>query len=238
MSGEGTTQRWRRSMRALLASLAPPVLRAIAVCIVWSLRVEYRNDEPVRTRWARGERVILSFWHGQQVLVPLFASSTQLCVMVSHSRDGEMATKILRAWQVVTVRGSASRGAVSGFLRLVRTFRGGANLAVMPDGPRGPRQTVKPGVVHLAKALGAPIYPVGCAADRAIRLRSWDRLMIPLPFARVRVEVGEPIAVTAESDAEQLEASRAAVEAALLTLTGAAEARLGRQSSPAPAHAA
>lgn len=229
---------WRRPLRSVLAALAPPLLRAVILFIVWTLRVEYRGDAALQARWANGERVLLGFWHNRQVLVPLLARFAPLCIMVSHSRDGEMATKILRAWDVATVRGSASRGAVSGFLRLVRAYRGGANLAVMPDGPRGPRYVAKPGIVALAKTLDTPIYPVACAISRAVALRSWDRLLIPVPFARVLVTVGEPLGVPGDADAAQVEAIRATLDERLAALTDAAELELAQPAPAAARHAA
>jgi lysophospholipid acyltransferase (LPLAT)-like uncharacterized protein len=127
---------------------------------------------------------------------------------------------------VATVRGSASRGAVGGFLRLVDAYRRGHDLAVLPDGPRGPRYVAKPGVVHLAKAVGSPIFPVAYAASRAARLRSWDRLIIPLPFARVLVQIGEPLEVPSHANAEQLDRCRAELEHRLIALTQAVESQV------------
>jgi lysophospholipid acyltransferase (LPLAT)-like uncharacterized protein len=238
MSGAATTRRWRRPLRSLLAALAPPLLRTVCRLIIWSLRVEYRGEAALRARWASGGRAVLSFWHNRQLLLPLMASFAPMCVMVSHSRDGEMATKVLRAWRVETVRGSASRGAVAGFLRLARAYRDGHNLAVLPDGPRGPRYVAKPGVVYLAKTLDTPIYPMTYAASRAVALRSWDGLIIPLPFARVLVEVGEPLSVPADADAAQLEALRATLDERLRGLTDAVEAEMTRRSPAATRRAA
>jgi lysophospholipid acyltransferase (LPLAT)-like uncharacterized protein len=121
------------------------------------------------------------------------------------------------------VRGSATRGAVGGFVRLVHAFRTGYNLAVIPDGPRGPRHTAKPGVIRLAKATGAPLFPVSYAASRCVRLGSWDRLMIPLPFARVTVVVGEPILVERRAGEVELEEQRRVLEARLAELGRRAE---------------
>ena len=238
MSGGATTRRWRRPLRSLLAALAPPLLRIVCRFIVWSLRVEYRGDAPLRARWASGGRAILSFWHNRQLLVPMMASFAPMCLMVSHSRDGELATQVLRAWHIETVRVSASRGAVGGFLRLARAYRAGQNLTVLPDGPRGPRYVAKPGVVYLAKTLDAPIYPMAYAASRAIALRSWDRSIIPLPFARVLVEIGEPLTVPAEADAAQLEAIRAALDERLRGLTESVDSEMARRSPAAARHAA
>ena len=172
---------WWRPFRKILARLAPPLLRIVLRLLQATLRIDWINADPLRARWARGEQAIVSFWHNRLLLLPVIGDGRPICVMVSQHRDGEIATQLLSAWGVSTVRGSASRGAVGGFLRLVDAYRRGHNLAVLPDGPRGPRYVVKPGIVHLAKALGSPIFPVAYAASRAARLRSWDRLIIPLP---------------------------------------------------------
>jgi lysophospholipid acyltransferase (LPLAT)-like uncharacterized protein len=146
-----------------------------------------------------------------------------MCALASQHRDGEIATRALAAWGIQMVRGSATRGAVGGFLRLVHAFRAGYNLAVIPDGPRGPRHSAKPGVIRLAKATGAPIFPVSYAASRSLRLGSWDRLMIPLPFARVTVVVGGPLRVPRRAEESELEERRRDLEGRLAELGRRAE---------------
>jgi lysophospholipid acyltransferase (LPLAT)-like uncharacterized protein len=192
----------------------------------WTLRVDTVGAEALRARWARGERAIVTFWHNRQLMLPMVAEGRRICIMVSHHRDGEIATQVLRGWGVTTVRGSASRGAVGGFLRLVEAYRRGHNLAVAPDGPRGPIYVVKPGAVYLAKAVGSPIFPAAYAASRVARLRSWDRLMVPLPFARVRIEFGEPLEVPTDATAAQLDHCRAELEDRLNRLTQSVDATI------------
>jgi len=215
---------WWKPYRKRLAGLAPPLLRVLLRLLQWTLRVEYRGAEGLHARWARGEQAIIAFWHNRLLVLPVIAAGRPICIMVSRHRDGEIATNLLAAWGVTTVRGSASRGAVGGFLRLVDAYRRGHNLAVLPDGPRGPRYVAKPGVVHLAKAVGGPIYPMAYAATRAVRLRSWDRLIVPLPFARVLIEIGEPLAVPPHASAEQLADCRGELERRLALLTESVEA--------------
>ena len=216
---------WRRWILNGLARLVPPVLRVVSRLLVWTLRVDYIGDAALRARWARGEQAIVAFWHDRLLLVPLIAAGVPMCIMVSHHRDGEMVTEVLHAWGVSTVRGSATRGAVSGFLRLVGAYRRGQNLTILPDGPRGPRYVAKPGAIHLAKAVAAPIYPVAYAASRSLRVRSWDRLVIPLPFSRLLVEVGAPLSVPPDADEQRLAGCRAALEDALNALIESVEAK-------------
>jgi lysophospholipid acyltransferase (LPLAT)-like uncharacterized protein len=170
--------------------------------------------------------VIVAFWHNRLLMMPLLAAGVPVSIMVSHHRDGEIATRALALWGIRTVRGSSTRGGVSGFLRLVEAFRRGDTLAVIPDGPRGPRYEAKPGVIRLAKATGATIFPVSCAVSRSLNLRSWDRLIIPLPFARVAFLAGEPIDVSRSAQGADLEAHRCDLANQLTELTRAAELRL------------
>ena len=217
----------RRRVLARLADLGPWLLRPLLYALQVSLRVEYAGDAELRARWARGERAIVAFWHNRLLILPVIASGVPFCIMVSQHRDGELATGLLAAWGISTVRGSATRGAVGGFLRLVDAYRGGDNLAVIPDGPRGPRYVAKPGVVHLAKAIDAPIYPLAYAASRAWRVKSWDRLLVPYPFSRIRIAIDSPLVVPHDATAEQVAAIRADLESRLNTLTHALEAQLG-----------
>lgn len=219
-------RRFRRAWRELLAALAPPLLNALCRFVVWTMRVEYRSAESLRACGARGERVIVAFWHDRLLMMPLIGAGAPMCVMISASRDGEMATRLLSRWGVTTVRGSTSRGAVGGFFRLVDAYRRGNNLVVLPDGPRGPRHTAKAGVIHLAKALHAPIYPAAFAVTRPLRLKSWDRLIIPLPFGRMLIAVGERLDVPPKADAEALESCRAELERRLVAVTASVEAEM------------
>jgi hypothetical protein len=208
-----------RLAEAIGPSLASAALRAIG----WTLRLRLLDDPDLLGRWSRGDKAVVAFWHDRLLVMPLFVKGIPMCVLASQHRDGEIATRALAAWGVHIVRGSATRGAVGGFLRLVHAFRSGYNIAVVPDGPRGPRHSVKPGVIHLAKATGAPIFPVSYAASRFVRLGGWDRLMIPLPFARVAVVVGEPLEVTRRADEAELEERRQVLEFRLAELGRRAE---------------
>jgi lysophospholipid acyltransferase (LPLAT)-like uncharacterized protein len=216
-------QRWWKPFRHTLARVAPPLLTVVLRVLRWTVRIDTVGGEPLQARWAGGERAIVAFWHNRLLMLPLIADGQPTCILVSQHRDGEIATTLLGAWGVSTVRGSATRGAVRGFLRLVDAYRRGQNVVVVPDGPRGPRYVAKPGVVYLAKALGSPIYPVAFAANRAARLGSWDGLVIPLPFARVRIQFGEPLQVPRDASAQQLDGCRIELERRLNALTEAVE---------------
>src|SRR5206468_3474041 len=103
-------------------------------------------------------------------------------------------------------------------LEMVRSIEDGCDAVITPDGPRGPAEVVQPGVITLAKVSGIPITPVSCSVSRCIRLKSWDRFIIPLPFARCHVFVGKPIEVPRDADAETLEKLRLQLQEAIKRL--------------------
>ncbi|HYD50199.1 MAG TPA: lysophospholipid acyltransferase family protein [Terriglobales bacterium] len=224
---------------ALLLGLAPRLLSAALRLLSWTLRLEYRGTEELLQRWQRGEPSLLSCWHNRVLIMPLACQlkprSAQrgdrgIAILVSASRDGEIASRALNGWGIAAVRGSAARGGAAGFLQLLRAHRRGYDLALIPDGSRGPRYVAKAGAVHLARATGAPLWPVSYAASRFLQLRSWDRLIIPLPFARVVLVAGDPMQVTRDSDDAALELARLELERRLNQVTAAAEDAVGRHS--------
>ncbi len=220
--------RWREAQMTALTVVGPPLLYAVLWLLVRTLRVEIEGLDRVRERWRRGERVVLAFWHGRLLALATAASRIEVrpCILVSQHRDGEIATRILRRWGVETVRGSTSRGAIAGLRGLLRAHRDGYDLALGPDGPRGPCCEAKAGVVQIASATGADLFPVGAAGDRVWRLRSWDRMIIPKPFSRLLLIVGEPLSVAPDADERAVEAARAQIQTTLNELTAAAERRM------------
>jgi lysophospholipid acyltransferase (LPLAT)-like uncharacterized protein len=218
--------RWRTALFKTITGAAPPVVSAVLYLLSKTLRLRTFGMEDLFARWACGECVIAAFWHNRLLMMPLVNPGQPICVMVSAHRDGEIAVRALRRWNIHAVRGSATRGGARGLLQLIRAHRDGFNLAVVPDGPTGPCYSAKPGVIQVARLTGAAVFPVSYAASRAMRLRSWDRLLVPLPFARVAVVVGEPISAPRDADAEQIETLRKTLENRLNDLNRRAEVHL------------
>ena len=219
----GRRRQWRARMLALLVVTGPYLISAALWLLSKVVRIRFVNAETLFGRWQRGEQVIVAFWHDRLVMMPIAYGGHKLCIMNSQHRDGEIATRALARWGIRSVRGSATRGGVAGFMQLVNAFRDGYDLAVVPDGPRGPRHVVKPGIIHLARATGAPIIPVTYAATRKRQLRSWDRLMIPLPFSQVLYVAGESLEVPRNTTDEEIEAKRRTLEERLNQITERAE---------------
>ena len=191
MSDDRAAARERRVRR--LATVGTMVLRALAS--TWRVRVA---NAAVRDA-LRGTPFIYVLWHGE--LLPLLWAHRDrgVAVMISEHSDGEIIARVAHSLGYRTVRGSTSRGAARALLGACREIESGVNLAVTPDGPRGPAHSVAPGAAAIAQRTGAPLLPVSATASSAWRLRSWDRFMIPRPFATITIAYADPIYVTAGS---------------------------------------
>jgi 3-deoxy-D-manno-octulosonic-acid transferase len=217
--------------RALLA-LGPP-LGALAVRALASTLSITRDEQTVRPFWQAGAPVIYALWHGHILLPPLLYGTRRARVMASPSRDGELVTRYMRRFGLEAVRGSSSRRG-SGALRLLaRSLDEGRDVVVVPDGPRGPAQVAKPGIVRLARLSGAAIVPLAVGASSEWRLSSWDAFRIPRPFARCVARFGDPIYVPHAIDHGGEERARAQVEASLRALASAVDLE-AREDGDAP----
>lgn len=177
------------------------VIRLLAV--TW--RVREHNGAVYRTALAAGQRVIYTLWHGELLPLLWHHRGQGVVVVISEHRDGEIIARIAEGFGFATVRGSTSRGANRALIGLVRAVESGRSAAVTPDGPRGPAHVFAPGAAIAAQRTGVPIIPVRVDASRSWRLKSWDRFLIPKPFARIDVHYGALTPVQAETPREAAE---------------------------------
>jgi lysophospholipid acyltransferase (LPLAT)-like uncharacterized protein len=205
------------------------VLAWAPALVAWGVRLlgltlSIRRDErAVEPLWQAGAPVIYAVWHGQILLLPLLYGRRAVCVLASRSRDGEMLTRYIGRFGIEAVRGSSSRGGAAALRHLARWLEGGHEVVVVPDGPRGPAEVVKPGIVGLARLSGAAIVPVAVGASSEWRLGSWDGFRIPRPFSRCVARFGEPIHVARVVDRRAEAAAREEVEAALHALSSSVD---------------
>lgn len=141
----------------------------------------------------RGDSVLYAFWHGVQLPLIYTHRNMGIRIMISRSRDGSLVSAVCEKMGFDPVRGSSSKGGTSAARELVEALRKGLPGAITPDGPRGPAEMVKKGVSLISRRGGVPAVPYGAAAFPAIRLRSWDRFLVPLPFAALCVSEGRPV---------------------------------------------
>jgi len=142
-----------------------------------------------------------------------------LAAMVSASRDGAFLTAVLEGFKVQPVRGSTSRRGRQALLEMTRWAERGYDLAITPDGPRGPRYQVQPGIISLAQITGLPIIPFSYRLNWKLQIKSWDRFQIPIPFARCEVRALPPIRVPREADAMERERLRVQLEQTMMSIT-------------------
>ncbi len=166
-----------------------------------------------------GTPVIFVFWHGR--LLPLIHGHRHqgAVVLVSEHGDGEYITRILERFGFGTVRGSSTRGGVRGLKGLIRAARQGYDLAVTPDGPRGPNRELKPGALTVARMTGLPLIPIGVGASSGWRADSWDRFLVPRPFSTVRIAYGEPCYIARDAAEAEVEDTVRTVTQALADLS-------------------
>lgn len=204
MSGGESRARWWTPIAAWLAFVVLWLLHA-------TLRVRVDGTLPV-------ERAVYAFWHGeQQLILPLVRRrARRVAVLTSLSADGRLQAAILRRLGLEVVSGSSSRGGAAGLQGLVRRVREGADGAVAVDGPRGPRHVAKPGAVQLARLSGVPVVALRARATRVWTFgRSWDRFVVPKPFARVEVEVRAVVSVPSRGGRSALAEGARALTVAL-----------------------
>lgn len=199
--------------------LALGALRALGLTI----RKQYVGGEDLLACWERRQQVILAFWHDRILFMPFSYQGHKACIMNSIHRDGEIITRVIKRFGISAVRGSSTRGWMGGLKGMLEAYQQGYDLIVVPDGPRGPRYQAKPGVLQLARATGAPIFPVACSAAWKLTIPSWDQLIVPLPFSRVRYMAGAKILVPPDASPTLMEEKRIELEHALSQITKEAD---------------
>jgi len=153
-------------MNQLKLWLIPPIGYLALRALGWTLRLRTLHGERPQAFWDSGRPVILAFWHGRQVMLPMGYHGGRLAILISEHRDGELVARIMQRFGFETVRGSTTRGGARALRQLVRLGRDGVGLAVTPDGPKGPRCVAQAGVVELAKLTGLPILPFTFSASK------------------------------------------------------------------------
>jgi lysophospholipid acyltransferase (LPLAT)-like uncharacterized protein len=175
--------------------LARPLLLGLVRTLARTWRIEVAHESRWRVLQERARPQVFLLWH--EALLPLLWQHRQqgIAIIVSEARDGQYLSDLALSLGYRSVRGSSTRGRTRALLGAVRELRAGRSIAFTPDGPRGPRRQLKGGVVVAAQRGGGVIVPIHAEADRAWRLHSWDRFMIPKPLARVSITYGRPFEV-------------------------------------------
>lgn len=197
-------------------------LAFVAACIVKLLMATLRLRVEDNFGFTRDEvkgPVILCFWHNRILAITLSflrkyprKKRGGVTVLTSPSKDGEILAQLMAYMGMGAVRGSSSRRGSQALRELIRLVESGVDIAITPDGPRGPRYKLSPGPIALAQATGAVLMPVTATFSNAFEMKTWDGFRIPLPFSTVTVKIGGLISVPPNLSDEEFEAARANLE--------------------------
>ncbi|MEQ1679961.1 MAG: DUF374 domain-containing protein [Nitrospira sp.] len=172
-------------VRWLKLSVLPPVGAALIRGIARTMRYETRGQEAVDALYREGGHAITAFWHAQQLMIPFGYRGPGAHVLISQHGDGEIIARIITRFGHGAVRGSSTRGGANALRALIKLARSGQDVAVTPDGPKGPRHVAKLGVIQLAKASGLPIVPIAFACSKKNSLRAGTSTWSPIRFRPV-----------------------------------------------------
>ena len=207
-----------RAKAASIAGLVSPLVTSLGS--TWAWRVD--GGEHFDALMRAGRPPIIAFWHGRILPGTVYFRDRDIVVMTSQNFDGEWIARTIARFGYRSARGSTSRGGLRALVQMRRELSSRHAVAFALDGPRGPARVAQPGAVWLAGATGHPVLPFHIEANRYWSTASWDRGMIPKPFARVSIAIGDPFDVT-DTDAETIERSRKDLEIRLASLQRACE---------------
>lgn len=168
------------------------------------------------------ENYIAALWHNRLLLVSIalrrFLPERKGAGLISASRDGDLVSDLTRRFQFDVVRGSSSRLGASAILELSNVLSSGRDVFITPDGPRGPAYELSPGIIFLAQKTGAAVVPINFEYSSCWRVNSWDKFVLPRPFAKVRFIIGPPHRVRPTNSPEEFEAERVRLQTAMMSL--------------------
>jgi len=196
-----------------------------------TLRWEVQGWEAVAELERQGEPCLFCFWHNRLLYIGYHLCRIPLTMLISRSKDGAYIEALSRRYGIEAVRGSSTRGGARALVEMVALARASTrHLGITPGGPKGPLYEVQPGIIALAQKSGRPLVPVTLSATRLHRFASWDRFLLPLPFARVHLRYGAPRVV--EPGRAAFEEERQRLQSELRRLTREADQAAGQPVDP------
>jgi lysophospholipid acyltransferase (LPLAT)-like uncharacterized protein len=188
-----------------------------------TMRFKEINPEIPKTYWGKRNPIIMAFWHGRLLMMPMVYKGTKASFLVSPHRDGQVIGKALERFGFHPILGSTTRRGASGFKKMVKDQKNGSDIAITPDGPKGPRYQVQIGVIELAKLTGRAVLPLTFSASKKKVFKTWDHFLLPYPFSKGVFIWGEPIYVDQNGNHAHLEEKRHLLEKRLNELTDIAD---------------
>lgn len=207
---------WKRK---LSYSLLRPIVKLFISSFWWTCRVEkIIGDEHTLKLIAKGEPIIPCYWHQMQIFGAWYMRKLQkrglkIGFLISPSVDGEISAKLVQSWGAVAIRGSSNRTGARALKDMYNTIiKDKVSPVTTSDGPTGPIHEFKQGAVMLSQLTQTPMLPIAYAASRYWELNSWDKFIIPKPFSRIVISIGEPHNIAKKLSAEEMEGERIKME--------------------------
>ena len=191
--------------------------------LIGTMRIIERPDNYPERIIRQGENIIFAFWHSFMLVPAYTARNLGIKIMISQHTDGEYITRVVERLGFTTIRGSTTRGGAKALLKMIKGSKEGTVLAITPDGPKGPRFTVQPGIVYLSQKTGFPIVPASLGLTSYWELPSWDKFRIPKPFSKAALICGEPIHIPPKLNKSEVEEYRILLEKRLKEMNIEAE---------------
>ena len=214
-------------MHSALLRWGPPLGAGYLRLVGATTRFQSVGEKPVQSLRRSGEPLLGACWHNR-LLGPVVPYRNQnVGVAISQSDDGELISRVVAAFGFVPIRGSSSRGGSQVLRTMLRHLGRGHDVVFTPDGPRGPRYVVQPGLAHLACRTRRPVVPIGVGISPKVVFSSWDRFQLPLPFGRICLHYGEVLRFTRDDPLADVQQR---ISAALTAATEAADRALGVSS--------
>jgi len=211
-------------------------LASLYIRFVWlTSRFEIIGGEAARQYWAEGKPFIMSFWHGRLLMMPYsWDRSKKIGMLISNHRDGELIANTIGHFGLGTIRGSsakegrAAKGGTEALRAMLKMLKENNYVGITPDGPRGPRMRASDGIVAVARMSGVPVISAAYATKARIKLGSWDRFLVPLPFTKGVIVWSEPLFISKDKGPKAAEAARLQIETMMNDLCDKADQMVGQ----------
>ncbi|MEQ9490233.1 MAG: lysophospholipid acyltransferase family protein [Alphaproteobacteria bacterium] len=219
-------------LRNLFCSLLSYYLRFVYFTTRWQHN-RYEHLDPL---FQSGKPFIIALWHNRIMMMPLvWPYDKPVTILTSGHRDGQLVSRTMGKFGFNAIHGSSEQGGTQALRGIIREIRSGKIIGMTPDGPRGPRMRLKPGIITMARLTGAPILPVCYSTHRNRFMKTWDKLLVPLPFGRGKVVWDEPIYIPKTATRDDEEDLRLKLEEAMNRLAISTDTAVGSLTvEPAP----